>query len=59
MSNIDDDPLAPARGILNGVLISLPFWLVVLWLATSWVNLPPWRYPPGAYQAFTAGYPRR
>jgi hypothetical protein len=27
-----DDPLGPARGILFGTLLGLPFWAVVIWL---------------------------
>jgi hypothetical protein len=36
MSN-NEDPLAPARGIVNGLLISAPIWGVILglvWLVT-------------------------
>ena len=31
-----DDPLAAARGIVNGLLLALPFWLLVMlawWLS--------------------------
>lgn len=34
--NNDDDPLAPARGILAGLVLSMVLWLVaagVVWLA--------------------------
>jgi len=28
-----EDPLAPARGIINGLLLALPFWIVIgLWV---------------------------
>jgi len=29
MNWTQDDPLAPARGCVNGLMISAPFWLVI------------------------------
>jgi hypothetical protein len=28
---MNEDPLAPARGILVGLVLSLPFWAVLIW----------------------------
>lgn len=29
----DNDPMAPARGIVNGVLLSIPLWAIIISVA--------------------------
>lgn len=32
-----EDPLAPARGIIVGLLLSIPFWIAVAAVVIVWV----------------------
>jgi hypothetical protein len=42
---LDDDDLAPARGLFNGLLLSLVFWVIILVLAAlcfgAWADMGP------------------
>jgi len=29
---MEDDPLAPAKGIVNGIALSIPFWCLIAWI---------------------------
>jgi len=31
---LHEDPLAAPRGIVNGLLLSVPIWLLILWIAS-------------------------
>lgn len=31
-AEIDGNPLAPARGIINGVLLAIPLWALILFI---------------------------